>query len=168
MPLKAEKKLDAILAKQDELLETLALLIEEVAVVGAILIREFNPPVRISLSLGDTMADTQFTPGQQAEATISLLDSAGNPVSGALLDAGTLVASFADGTTSFTLSAGADTSSFLVTANADAVAIADDVLTVNGSFNGLALTPGTIACDIVAVVNPDAPVSISVSLSTPS
>jgi hypothetical protein len=161
MPLKAEKKLDAIIERLD-------LVIIGVEELLAMMYREFNPPVRISLSLGDKMADTQFTPGQQSIATITLLDASGNAVSGADIDRGTLVASFADGTTSFTLAPGADTSTFSVTANADAVAITDDVLTVNGSFNGVALIPGTIACDIVAVVNPDAPVSISVSLSTPS
>ena len=113
------------------------------------------------------MADIQFSEGQTSTATIELLDADGNVVSGALIDAGTLVASFADGTTSFTLAAGADTSSFSITAVGPA--ITDDVLTVAGSFNGVALTPATVACDIVAVTPPaDTPVAIAVTLSTPS
>jgi len=162
MPLKAEKKLDAIL-------ELLELAIIELSEVASILRREFNPPVRIQLSVGGNMADIQFTGVQTSTVTITLLDIDGNAVSGALIDAGSLVASFADGTTSFTLAPGAATSSFTVTSVEGAAPITDDVLTVNGNFNGVPLTAGTLAFDIVAATPPaDTPVSISLSASTPS
>jgi hypothetical protein len=168
MVLKAEKKLDLILERLDAVLFGLDGVIITQLELASILRREFSPPVKIKLSLGDTMSDTVFSPGQSSTATITLLDTDGNAVSGALIDAGSLVASFADGTTSFTLAPGADTSSFTITANADAVAITDDVLTVNGNFNSVPLTAGSIACDIAVPVPADTPVAIQVALSTPA
>jgi hypothetical protein len=113
------------------------------------------------------MADIEFVGVQSSTVTITLLDASGNEVSGALIDPGTLVASFADGTTSFTLAPGADTSSFSVTSVG--TEIAGDVLTVNGSFNGVALTPGTLTCDVSVSTPPvDTPVSISLAASTPA
>lgn len=164
MPLKAEKKLDAILARLDEVMFVQLELLAETA----ILVRTLNPPKKIKLRIrGDeNMSDTIFTGVQSSTVTIELLDASGNVVPGALIDAGTLVASFADGTTSFTLSPGADTGSFGVTSVAGAPTITDDVLTVNGTFSGVALTPGTLAFDIAAPA--DTPVSISLSASTPA
>ena len=93
------------------------------------------------------MADFQLTDNQNVTLTIVLDDGAGNVVTGDTLDAGSVTATFADGS-EFTVAVSADQTTVLVTANG--ALTQDDVLTVTGSLNGTPLTPGTLAFDVNA------------------
>jgi hypothetical protein len=93
------------------------------------------------------MADFQLLDDQNVTLTLALEDAEGNAVTGDTLDAGSVTATFADGS-EFTAVVSADQTTVLVTATG-ALTI-DDVLTVTGSLNGVALTPGTLAFDVDA------------------
>ena len=91
------------------------------------------------------MADFPITDSQNVTLTLGLTDAAGNAVTGDVLDAGTVTASFADGT-EWTVTVSADQTT--VNAKANGALTVSDLLTVNGSLNGVALTPGTLAFDV--------------------
>lgn len=93
------------------------------------------------------MADFQLLDNQNVTLTLALEDAEGNAVTGDTLDAGSVTATFADGS-EFTAVVSADQTTVLVTATG-ALTI-DDVLTVTGSLNSVALTPGTLAFDVDA------------------
>jgi len=90
------------------------------------------------------MADFILNDNQHVTVTLALTDAANNVVTGDQLDAGSVTATFADGS-EFTAVVSADQTSVLVTATGTLTI--DDVLTVTGSLNGVALTPGTLAFD---------------------
>jgi hypothetical protein len=90
------------------------------------------------------MSDFVLLDNQNVTLTIELLDAEGNVVTGDALDAGSVTATFVDGT-EFTAVVSADQTSVLVTATG--ALTTDDVLTVSGTLNGVALTPGTLAFD---------------------
>ena len=106
------------------------------------------------------MADVTLNDNQNVEVTIVLTDSSNQAVAG-LIDAGTLVVTFAD-PAPFTVTDGADTSTFNVKANA--ITSAANVATVSGDFNGVALTPGTLTFDVVT----PPPVNITLTPGTPA
>jgi hypothetical protein len=95
------------------------------------------------------MADFPITDSQNVDLTLGLTDAAGNAVTGDVLDAGTVVASFADGT-EWTVTVSADQT--VVNVKANGALTINDLLTVAGSLNGVALTPGTMAFDVTAGV----------------
>jgi uncharacterized YccA/Bax inhibitor family protein len=91
---------------------------------------------------------------------ITLADAAGNPVTGDQLDAGSVTATFVDGTE---LSATVSADQTSVNVKALGPLTVDDVLTVTGSLNGVALSPGTLAFD----VGVGSPASIVLAPGTP-
>ena len=92
------------------------------------------------------MADFQITDSQNVDLTLAVADSAGNPVTGDVLDAGTVLPTFADGS-EWTVTVSADQTTVNVKANGKLTI--DDVLTIPGSLNGVALTPATMAFDVL-------------------
>jgi len=90
------------------------------------------------------MSDFILNDNQHVTLTIALTDASNNVVRGNQLDAGSVTATFADGS-EFTAVVSTDQNTVLVTANGNLTK--DDVLTVAGSLNGVALTPGTLAFD---------------------
>ena len=102
------------------------------------------------------MSDFVLTDSQNVDVAISLADAAGNAVSGVSLDAGSVTATLSSGT-EFSATVSADQTS--VNVRALGPVGTGDVLTVTGSFNGTALTPGTLAFD--AVVGPPATVLLT-------
>lgn len=109
---------------------------------------------------GAIMADITLTGVESTTGTITLLDATGAIVAGDAIDAGTLFVTFADGS-EFTIAPGTDTTSFTITSTG--AAVSGDVLTVSGSFNGVALAPFTQTFDVIA----SAPTSIAVAFSAP-
>ena len=95
------------------------------------------------------MADFPITDSQNVTLTLSLTDAAGNVVTGDVLDAGTVLPTFADGT-EWTVTVAPDQTSVNVKANG--ALTVNDLLTVPGSINGVALTPGTLAFDVTTGV----------------
>ena|ERR1035438_3560137 len=95
------------------------------------------------------MADFQIADNQNVTLTLAVDDAAGNPVTGDTLDAGSVVATFADGS-EWTVTVSADQTTVNVKANG-ALTI-DDVLTVTGSIGGVALTSATMAFDVTTGV----------------
>ena len=95
------------------------------------------------------MADFPITDSQNVTLTLGLTDAAGNAVTGDVLDAGSVTATFADGT-EWTVTVAADQSS--VNAKANGALTVGDTLTVAGSLNGVALTPGTMVFDVTTGV----------------
>lgn len=91
------------------------------------------------------MADFQIADNQNVTLTLAVDDAAGNPVTGDILDAGSVTATFADGS-EWTVTVSADQTSVNVKANG-ALTI-DDVLSVTGSIGGVALTPASMAFDV--------------------
>jgi len=91
------------------------------------------------------MADFVITDSQNVDLTLAITDAAGNAITGDVLDAGTVTAAFADGT-EWTVTVSADQTT--VNAKANGALTVSDLLTVNGSLNGVALTPGTLAFDV--------------------
>ena len=91
------------------------------------------------------MADFQIADNQNVTLTLAVDDAAGNPVTGDTLDAGSVTATFADGS-EWTVTVSADQTTVDVRANG--ALTVDDVLTVTGSIGGVALTPGTLAFDV--------------------
>jgi hypothetical protein len=106
------------------------------------------------------MADFLLADNQNVDVAIVLFDKVGNTVTGTALDAGSVVAAFAD-STEVTATVSADQTS--VNVRAIGPLTTGDTLTVSGSFNGVALTPGTLAFDVGA----SAPTSISLTPGTP-
>ena len=107
------------------------------------------------------MADFTLADNQNVDVAITLTDAAGNTVTGAVLDAGSVTATLAD-STEFTVTVSADQSS--VNVKAIGPLVTGDVLTVNGSFNGVALTAGTLAFDVQA----GPPTTIGLVAGTPA
>ena len=95
------------------------------------------------------MADFQITDSQNVTLTLAVADAAGNAVTGDTLDAGSVTAAFADGS-EWTVTVSADQTT--VNAKANGALTVDDVLTVNGSLAGVALTPATMAFDVTTGV----------------
>jgi len=93
------------------------------------------------------MADTILGDAQHLTVTIGLNDTGGNPVTGDVLDAGTVTATFPE-TTNLTAVVSADQTTVLVTAEGPLVT--GDVLTVTGSLAGVALKPGVLPFDVTA------------------
>lgn len=104
--------------------------------------------------------DFQLQDNQNVTVAIALADAAGNAVTGDALDAGTVTAVFVDGS-ELTAEVSADQTSVLVTATGPLTV--DDVLTVTGSLNGVALSPGTLAFDVGA----GTPTQITLEPGTP-
>lgn len=95
------------------------------------------------------MADFPITDSQNVDLTLGLTDAAGNAVTGDTLDPGSVTATFADGT-EWTVTVSADQTT--VNAKANGALTVGDVLTVNGSLNGVALTAGTMTFDVTTGV----------------
>jgi hypothetical protein len=95
------------------------------------------------------MADFPITDSQNVDLTLAITDAAGNAVTGDTLDPGSVTATFADGS-EWTVTVSADQTSVNVKANGELTV--DDLLTVTGSLNGVALTPGTLAFDVTTGV----------------
>lgn len=89
------------------------------------------------------MSDTPLQDNQDLTVAITFEDAAGNPVPDAI-DAGTLTASFADGS-ALSATPSADQTSVLVTALGPLTT--DDVLTVACTVGGAAFS-GTLAFDV--------------------
>lgn len=106
------------------------------------------------------MADFQITDSQNVDLTLAVADAAGNPVTGDVLDAGSVTATFADGS-EWTVTVSADQTTVNVRANGELTV--DDVLTVTGSLDGVALTPATMAFDVTTGVA----TTIGLSAGTP-
>lgn len=106
------------------------------------------------------MADVTLNENQNVEVRISLENSSNVAVAG-LIDAGTLSVTFTD-PAPFTVTDGADTSSFNVKANGTLTSA--NVATVSGSFNGVPLTPGTLTFDVVVAP----PTQITLTPGTPA
>ena len=106
------------------------------------------------------MADFPITDSQNVDLTLAVADAAGNPVTGDVLDAGSVTAVFADGT-EWTVTVSADQTT--VNARANGALTVGDVLTVNGSLNGTALTPATMTFDVTTGVA----TTIGLSTGTP-
>ena len=104
--------------------------------------------------------DTPLLDNQNVDVAITLADAAGNPVTGDALDAGSVVATLVDGT-ALEATVSADQTS--VNVKALGPLIVDDVLTVTGTLNGVALSPGTLAFD----VGSGAPTQIVLAPGTP-
>lgn len=90
------------------------------------------------------MADFAITDSQNVTLTLAITDAAGNAVTGDVLDAGSVLPTFADGT-EWTVTVAADQTTVNVKANG--ALTVGDTLTVPGSLNGVALTPGTMVFD---------------------
>ena len=105
------------------------------------------------------MTDFILMDNQNVQVAIGLSDAAGNPVTGDVLDAGSVSASFPE-TSNLTATVSPDQTT--VTVTAEGPLVVDDVLTVTGSFNGEALTPATLAFDVDA----GAPVNITLTPGT--
>src|ERR1019366_2984354 len=95
------------------------------------------------------MADFPITDSQNVTLTLAITDAAGNAVTGDTLDPGSVTAAFADGT-EWTVTVSADQTS--VNAKANGALTIGDVMTVNGSLNGAALTPATMTFDVTTGV----------------
>lgn len=91
------------------------------------------------------MSDTPLQDNQELTVAITFEDAAGNPVPDAI-DAGTLAASFADGS-ALSATPSADQTSVLVTALGPLTT--DDVLTVTCTVSGVTFS-GTLAFDVGA------------------
>ena len=88
------------------------------------------------------MSDFILNDNQHVTLTLALTDAQDNVVTGDKLDAGSVKATFADGS-EFTAVVSADQNTVLVTATGQLTN--DDTLTVTGSLNGTPLNPGTLA-----------------------
>jgi hypothetical protein len=106
------------------------------------------------------MADFLLADNQNVDVAVGLVDAAGNAVTGDVLDAGSVTAVFVDGT-ELTATVSADQTSVNVAALGPLTT--DDVLTVTGTLNGVALAPGTLAFD----VGTGAPTGITLTPGTP-
>jgi len=108
------------------------------------------------------MSDFILNDNQHVTLTIELVDNQNNIVTGDQLDPGSVKATFQSGS-QFSAVVSTDQTTVLVTANG--ILTQDDVLTVTGSLNGVALKPGTLAFDedssIATTVNlvPSTPVN---------
>ena len=89
--------------------------------------------------------DFQLLDNQNVDVAIALADAAGNPVTGDALVAGSVTATFVDGTE---LSATVSADQTSVNVKSLGPVTFDDVLTVSGTLNGVALSPGTLAFDV--------------------
>ena len=90
------------------------------------------------------MADFPITDSQNVDLALQFVDAAGNPVANVTPDPGSVTAAFADGT-EWTVTVTADQLSVNVRANGHLTI--GDVLTINGSVGGVALTPATMTFD---------------------
>ena len=107
------------------------------------------------------MTDFLFADNQHVDVAIALADAAGNPVTGDVLDAGSVTATFVSGVE---LSAAVSADQSTVTVTALGPLTIDDVLTVTGSLGGVTLSPGTLAFD----VGGGAPTKITLTPGTPA
>ena len=87
---------------------------------------------------------TTLLNNQNIDVAVGAADAAGTPVD-VTFDAGTVIASFADGS-AFQVVVSADEKS--VNVKALGPVVTGDTLTVTGSVAGVALTPATLAFDV--------------------
>jgi hypothetical protein len=95
------------------------------------------------------MADFSLNTNQNFPIAIAVGDASGNPITGDVFDAGTVLPTSSDPALTVAVDAGQTT----VTCTATGAAVTGITVVVPGSVNGTALTPYTIVVDTLAVAD---------------
>lgn len=105
------------------------------------------------------MSDFVLQNTQNVTATLGAVDALGNPVA-LVPDAGSVVATASD---PGALAVSVSPDQLTISIKALGPLIVGDVVTVSASVNGVALTPATVAADVV----PSPPVALTLTLGAP-